>query len=49
MNMNKTMLIIRNIIRKKSLIPIIVGRNARKLEIKKGITRNITATIIVRK
>ena len=43
------MLIIRNTIRKSNFSPNIAGRNARKLDTRNGITRNIRATIIVRR
>ncbi len=35
--------------RKNNFNPIIVGKKARKLDIRNGITRNITATRIVLK
>ena len=44
----RIILIIRKTMRKKSLSPGI-GKNARKLDIKNGITRNISAMIIVRR
>jgi len=49
MNINRTILIIRNTTRKKSLSSNMVGKNARKLEIRNGITRKMIATNIVLK
>jgi len=49
MNIKRTILITRNITRKKSFNSKIVGKKARKLDIRNGITRKIIATNIVLK